>query len=88
MHPQSMCLAKICTSQKLSTENCHFYSRENSLCFAWACFRNVKTDQASMWVYALDVNDHLSRVMKKSFFFFFCIYAKLKTQISAIVLAT
>ena len=25
---------------KISTENCHFYSREKSLYVAWACFRN------------------------------------------------
>ena len=28
-------------SQKISTENCHFYSREKLLYIAWACFRNV-----------------------------------------------
>ena len=28
-------------SQKNSTENCYFYSRENSLYVAWVCFRNV-----------------------------------------------
>ena len=27
-------------SQKNSTENCHFYSREKSLYVAWACFHN------------------------------------------------
>ena len=27
-------------SQKISTENCLFYSREKSLYVAWACFRN------------------------------------------------
>ena len=27
-------------SQKISTENCHFYSREKSLYVAWTCLRN------------------------------------------------
>ena len=26
-----------------SNENCLFYSREKSLCVAWACFRNEET---------------------------------------------
>ena len=29
-------------SQKISTENFHFYSREISLYIAWECLRNVK----------------------------------------------
>ena len=28
-------------SQKISTENCHFYSHEKSLYIAWTCFRNA-----------------------------------------------
>ena len=41
-----MCTHNICfeqkygNSQKYSTENCHFYSREKFLYIAWACFRN------------------------------------------------
>ena len=41
-----MCTHKLCFEQKyensqtVSTENCHFYSREISLYIAWACFRN------------------------------------------------
>ena len=31
-------------SQKFSTENCHFYSREKSLYIAWACFHNDVSD--------------------------------------------
>ena len=30
-------------SQKISSENYHFYSREKSLYIAWACFRDVVT---------------------------------------------
>ena len=28
-------------SEKISNENCHFYSREKSLYIVWACFRNA-----------------------------------------------
>ena len=41
-----MCTHNICfeqkyeNSKKISTENCHFYSREKSLYIVWACFRN------------------------------------------------
>ena len=40
-----MCTHNLCfrakyeNSQKLSNENCHFYSRIKSLYVAWACFR-------------------------------------------------
>ena len=42
-----MCTHNLCfeqkyeNSQKISTESCHFHSREKSLYVAWACFRNV-----------------------------------------------
>ena len=42
-----MCTHNICfeqkyeNSQNISSENCHFYSGENSLYVAWACFNNV-----------------------------------------------
>ena len=41
-----MCTLNLCfeqkyeNSQKNSTKNCHFYSREKSLYVVWACFRN------------------------------------------------
>ena len=45
MYPQYMFWAKKYeNSQNISTENCHFYSREKSLYIAWACFRNGKTN--------------------------------------------
>ena len=41
MYPQHICFKqKYVNSKKKSTENCHFYSSEKSLCIAWACFRN------------------------------------------------
>ena len=33
---------------KNSTENCHFYSSEKSLCIAWAFFRNDKFHASSV----------------------------------------
>ena len=44
-----MCTHNLCFEQKyenrqnISTENCHFYTREKSLYVAWACFRNVRS---------------------------------------------
>ena len=35
-------------SQKISTENRHFYSREKSLYVAWAWFRNLKTVESQL----------------------------------------
>ena len=46
-----MCTHNLCFEQKyensqtVSTENCHFYSREISLYIAWACFRNDLTEE-------------------------------------------
>ena len=40
MYPRSMFWEKYENSKKNSNENCHFYTRENSLYFAWACCRN------------------------------------------------
>ena len=37
MYPRSMFTVKI---RNFSFENYYFYSHENSLCIAWACFRN------------------------------------------------
>ena len=40
----NMCFGqKYENSQNISTGNCRFYSREKSLCIAWACFRNECT---------------------------------------------
>ena len=48
MYPQSMFEQKYENSQKLSTENCHFYSHEKLLYVAWACFRNDLNLSSSM----------------------------------------
>ena len=45
MYPQSMFCAKYENNTKLSTGNCHFYSREKSLYVAWECFRNDLTEK-------------------------------------------
>ena len=44
MYPQYMFEQKYENSQKISTENCHFYSREKSLYIVWACFHNDVSD--------------------------------------------
>ena len=47
MCPQSMFFyQKYENSQNISTDNCHFYSRELSPYIEWACFRNA-TKQAT-----------------------------------------
>ena len=46
-----MCTHNLCFEQKyeksqnISTENCHFYSREISLYIPWECFRDGNTKE-------------------------------------------
>ena len=59
------CTHNLCFEQKyennqnISTENCHFYSREKSLYVAWACFRNAKKiDCSQQYLYVHGVVLH------------------------------
>ena len=77
MYPQYMFEQKYKNSQKSSTENCRFYSREKSLYIAWACFRN---DLLEVHPQILLVLILIAPLLVRPEFFLFFVLQTLPTQ--------